>query len=194
MRVLVAGCAALVLLGTACKQKEVRPEELFRTQALGLAYLETGQVAPAESAFKKVIALAPQDPAGYANLGVTYLRGSRFSDAEAQLKSARDMDPANADIGLSLAKLYAVSGRATEARTTLDALRRADPQNAHVVYALAELDRSDSTASNRHLGELRDVIALSPTNLAVRLQLIDAFVRGGQADSAVRQLEEVRRI
>ena len=173
---------------------EVRPEELFRTQALGLAYLETGQVAPAESAFKKVIALAPQDPAGYANLGVTYLRGSRFSDAEAQLKRARDMDPVNADIGLSLAKLYAVSGRATEARTTLDALRRADPRNAHVVYALAELDRSDSTASDRHLGELRDVIALSPTNLAVRLQLIDAFVRGGQADSAVRQLEEVRRI
>ena len=185
---------ALALFGTACKQKEVRPEELFQAQALGLAYLETGQLAPAESAFKKVIALAPQDPAGYANLGVTYLRGSRFADAEAQLKRARTLDPASADIGLSLAKLYAVTGRTSDARSTLDALRRADPRNAHVAYALAELDRSDSTAADRHLAELRDVMALSPTNVAVRAQLIDALVRRGQADSAVRQLEEVRRI
>jgi Flp pilus assembly protein TadD len=49
---------------------------LFQAQALGLAYLVTGQLAPAETAFKKVIALAPRDPAGYENLGVTYLRGA----------------------------------------------------------------------------------------------------------------------
>ena len=192
LRFVAAACLALG--GAACKQKEIRPEELFQAQALGLAHLETGQLAPAESAFKKVVALAPQDPAGYANLGVTYLRGSRFSDAEAQLTRARTMDPANADIGLTIAKLYAVTGRASEARSTLDALRRADPRNAHVAYALAELDRSDSAASDRRLGALRDVVTLAPTNLAVRLQLVDAFVRRGQADSAVRQLEDVRRI
>ncbi|HEV8218441.1 MAG TPA: FG-GAP-like repeat-containing protein, partial [Gemmatimonadaceae bacterium] len=183
-----------MLVGTACQQKEVRPEELFQAQALGLAYLETGQLAPAESAFKKVIALAPRDPAGYANLGVTYLRASRFADAEAQLNRARSMDPANADIGLTIAKLYAVTNRPTDARSTLDALRRADPRNAHVAYALAELDKSDSAASARYLADLHDVMALTPTNLAVRLQLIDAFVRRNQPDSAVRQLEEVRRI
>jgi Tfp pilus assembly protein PilF len=186
--------AAFALAGTACKQKEVRPEELFQAQALALAYLETSQLAPAETAFKKVIALAPTDPAGYANLGVTYLRESRFSDAEAQLKRARQMDPASADIGLSLAKLFAVTGRAAEARTTLDAMRRADPRNAHVAYALAELDKQDSSASDRYVGELRDVATLSPTNIAVRLQLVDAFVRRNEPDSAVGQLEEVRRI
>jgi Tfp pilus assembly protein PilF len=190
----LAAAFALSLLGIACKQKEVRPEELFQSQSLGLAYLETGQLASAESAFKKVIALAPQDPAGYANLGVTYLRGSRFPEAEAQLKRARELDPASADIALSLAKLYAVNDRANDARTTLDALRRTDPRNAHVAYALAELDKRDSTAAERYVGELRDVMALSPTNLAVRLQLIDAFVRRNQPDSAVRQLEEARRV
>ena len=186
--------AAFALVMIACKQKEVRPEELFQAQSLGLAYLETGQLAPAESAFKKVIALAPRDPAGYANLGVTYLRGSRFADAEAQLKHARELDPANADIALSLAKLYGVTARSSDARATLDALRRADPRNAHVAYALAELDKRDSTAADRYIGELHDVMSLSPTNLAVRVQLIDAYVRRNQPDSAVRQLEEVRRI
>ncbi|HEY6826829.1 MAG TPA: FG-GAP-like repeat-containing protein [Gemmatimonadaceae bacterium] len=186
--------AAFALVMIACTQKEVRPEELFQAQSLGLAYLETGQLAPAESAFKKVIALAPRDAAGYANLGVTYLRGSRFSDAEAQLKHARELDPANADIALSLAKVYAVTGRSSEARSTLDGLRRADPRNPHAAYALAELDKRDSTAAGRYVGDLHDVMSLSPTNLAVRVQLIDAYVRGNQPDSAVRQLEEVRRI
>ncbi len=194
MKLVTPLVAAFVLFGIACKQKEVRPEELFQAQALGLAYLETGQLAPAESAFKKVITLAPRDPAGYANLGVTYLRGSRFSDAETQLKHARELDPASADIGLSLARLYAASGRPSDARSTLDALRRADPRNARVAYALAELDKRDSTAADRYVGELHDVMALSPTNLAVRVQLIDAYVRRNQPDSAVRQLEEVRRI
>jgi tetratricopeptide (TPR) repeat protein len=186
--------AALALIGIGCKQKEVRPEELFQAQALGLAYLETGQLAPAESAFKKVVALAPRDPAGYANLGVTYLRGSRFPDAKAQLERAREMDPGNADIGLSLAKLYAVTDRSSDARSTLDALRRADPRNAHVAYALAELDKRDSAATDRYVAELHDVMSLSPTNVAVRLQLVDAYVRRNQSDSAVRQLEEIRRI
>ena len=193
-RLFVATTLALLLAGISCKQKEVRPEELFQSQALGLAYLETGQLPQAESAFKKVIGLAPKDPAGYANLGVTYLRASRFSDAGTQLERARKMDPANADIGLMLAKLYAVTNRRPDARAVLEALGRADPRNVRVAYALAELDETDSTGANRRVGELRDAITLAPTNLAVRLELIDAFVRRGEADSAVRQLEEVRRI
>jgi tetratricopeptide (TPR) repeat protein len=88
-RLFGATTLALLLAGISCKQKEVRPEELFQSQALGLAYLETGQLPQAESAFKKVIGLAPKDPAGYANLGVTYLRASRFPDAGAQHERAR---------------------------------------------------------------------------------------------------------
>jgi len=186
--------AGLALVAVACKQKEVRPEELFQAQSLGLAYLETGQLPQAESAFKKVVALAPKDPAGYANLGVTYLRGSHFADAEAQLRRARDMDPSNADVGLMIAKLFAVTSRPGDARATLDDLRRRDPRNPHVAYALAELDKTDSLATDRYVGELRDISALAPTNLAVRLQLVDAFVRRNEPDSAVRHLEEVRRI
>ena len=41
---------------------------------------------------------------------------------------------------------------------------------------------------------LQELLALAPANLAVRLDLVDLLVRRGEADSAVRQLEEVRRI
>ena len=197
---LTASLLAVVVAG--CQKKEVRTEELFQAQALGLGYLETGQLAQAESQFKRVIDLAPKDPLGYANLGVTYLRGSRYDEAGKQLARARQLDPANVDIGLMAAKLYSVTGRASDARSTLEQLRRGAPPpgNAHVAYALAELDAPrdsvarDSAAIGRYAEALRGVIALSPANLAVRLKLVDALVRRGQADSAVRQLEEARRV
>jgi hypothetical protein len=189
---------ALAATSTGCRQQEVRPEELFQAQSLGLSDLETGRLPEAEAQFTQVIALAPQEALGYANLGVTYLRAARYSDAEAQLRRARELDPASVDIGLMVAKLSASTGRTSEARATLEQLRRAAPRNSHVLYALAELDVphgvGDSSAHSRYENELREILAAAPTNLAVRLKLIDAFVRRGMADSGVRQLEEVRRV
>jgi hypothetical protein len=65
-----------------------------------------------------------------------------------------------------------------------------------VLYALAELDSrgTDAASAQRHRDRLRDVLGVAPANLAARLELVDAFARAGEADSVVRQLEEVRRI
>jgi len=199
--VFLAGLLASI---AGCQKKEVRTEDLFQAQALGLGYLETAQLPQAEAQFKKVIDLAPKDPLGYANLGVTYLRGSHFDEAEKQLKRARELDPSNVDVGLMIAKLYQASGRAAEARSTLEQLKQSASRNPHVLYALAELDAPPDNATAptptaatptdaRYATELRDVLAVSPANIAVRLELASAMVRQGQADSAVHQLEEVRR-
>jgi Tfp pilus assembly protein PilF len=195
--VIVIGAAVATTIG-GCRKEEVQTGALFEAESLGLSYLETGQLPEAEAQFKKVISLAPKEPLGYANLGLTYLRGSRYADAESQLRRARDIDPANADIGLIAAKLYSVTGRASQARTTLEQLRRDAPRNAHVLYALAELDAQrragDTVADSRYENELREIVAIEPKNVAVRVKLIDAFARRGAADSAVRHLEEVRRV
>lgn len=150
---------------------------------MGVSSLERGLLEDAERQFKVVVANAPDDPLGYANLGLTYLRGGRFADAEAQLQRARRLDSANPEVGLIAAKLYSLTGRAKEARATLEAL----PRDAKVLYALARLDSLNPD-------KLREVLTQAPANLAVRLQLIDLFVRRGDGDSAVRHLEEVRRL
>ena len=182
---------------TACRQeKPVNVEEMFTTRTLATNLLQRGQLAEAEVQFKKLIELAPDDPLGYANLGLTYLQGSRFTEAEPQLLKARKLDPANVDVALMLAKLYSLTNRRPEARALLEELHRADPRNAHALYALAQLDAPDpdSAGARRRQGRLQELLVLSPANLAVRLELVDLLVRTGQADSAVRQLEEVRRI
>jgi Tfp pilus assembly protein PilF len=185
---------ALAVWATACKKSEPRTEEIFQAQSRGLGFLERDQLPEAEAEFKKVIALAPGEPLGYANLGLTYLRGSRYADAEKQLDRARALDPENADIGLTAAKLYALTGRLPRARTTLEELQRTSPTNAHVAYALAEIDArapaSDAAAAARRENQLGKVMAAAPMNLAARLELIDALLRRGAVDSAVHQLED----
>ena len=171
-------------------------EDLYTTRMLGLSYLQRNQLPEAETEFKKLTKLAPDDPLGYANLGLTYLQSARYADAEKQLRRARELDPASTEVGLALAKLYALTGRPGDARAMLEQLRRDSTANSRVLYALAELDaqQSDSASARRYEDRLRDVLAVAPANLVARLKLLDAFVRRGQADSAVNQLEEVRRI
>src|SRR2546423_3408506 len=182
---------------TGCRnEKPANVEELFTTRTLAMSLLQRGQLPEAEVQFKKLIELAPNDPLGYANLGLTYLQEARYPEAEEQLKRARKLDSANPDVVLTLAKLYSLTNRQADARAILEELHRSDPRNAHALYALAQLDVSsaDSAATRRYDARLRELLTLAPANLAVRLELIDLLVRRGQADSAVRQLEEVRRI
>src|SRR3954470_1181339 len=190
----VIGAALFATAG--CRADRAPVEELYTTRMLGLSYLQRNQLPQAESTFKKLTELAPDDPLGYGNLGLTYLQAARYREAEDALKRARELDPSSAEIGLALARLYDLTGRAAEARSTLDKLRQDSTGNAHVLYALAQLDSgaSDAAAARRREDRLRDVLAVAPANLVARLQLLDAFVTRGESDSAVRQLEEVRRI
>lgn len=189
----------IALLGitilTGCRSEPANPEELFTARSLGVGYLERGRLEEAEEQFKKIVALAPREPFGYANLGLTYMQGRRYAEAEEQFRRARRLDPSNADVGRMLAKLYALSDRRGEARTTLEELRTAQPRDAKVLYALVELEALDAQpAGTRSAERLRQVLDVVPANLAIRLQLADAYVRRGEADSAVRQLEEFRRL
>jgi len=187
---------ALAAATTACRTERASVEDLYTTRVLGTSYLQRNQLPEAEAEFKKLTKLAPDDPLGYASLGLTYLQAGRYSEAEKQLLRARELDPASTEVGLALARLYSLTGRPSDARAMLERLRRDTTGNAHVLYALAELEagQRDSASVRRYEDRLRDVLAVAPANLAVRLKLVEAFARRGEADSAVRQLEEVRRI
>jgi Tfp pilus assembly protein PilF len=188
--------AAFIAATTGCRPKPASVEELYTARMLGLSYLQRNQLPEAESEFKKLTTLVPDDPLGYANLGLTYMQAGRYPEAEKQLRRARELDPASTEVGLALARLYALTGRPSDARATLEQLRRDTTGNAHVLYALAELEaqKSDSASERGYEDRLTDVLAVAPANLVARLKLVDALARRGEADSAVRHLEEVRRI
>lgn len=190
-------CLSLCFVATlACEREQPSVEELYTTRALGLGYLQRNQLVEAESAFRRLTRLAPDDPLGYTNLGLTYLQAGRLEDAEKQLLRARKLDPRGVETGLALARLYAVTGRAADGRALLEELRRDAAANAYVLYALAELELRgrDSVSQGRYAERLRDVLAVAQANVVVRLELARAHVAQGEADSALRHLEEVRRV
>ncbi|HKC80072.1 MAG TPA: tetratricopeptide repeat protein, partial [Gemmatimonadaceae bacterium] len=78
---------------------------------IGLSYLQRNQLPEAESAFKKLTGLAPDDPLGYEDLGLTYLQAGRYPEAEKQLLKARELDPASTNAGLALSRVYSLTGR-----------------------------------------------------------------------------------
>src|SRR5205809_3521072 len=163
-----------------CREKPIDQGALITAGTVGLDDLQRGRLDEAEREFKRVIALAPRDPLGYANLGLTYLRAGRFSDAESPLERARGLDPASPEIALITAKLYSLTARSAEARQMLATI----PADARVLYALALLERQsgDSDADRRYAERLRQVLERSPANLAVRLKLAAALLTLGGAD------------
>jgi hypothetical protein len=162
---------------------------------LGTSYLQRNQLGEAESTFKKLVELAPADPLGYANLGLTYLESGRYNEADKALNRARELDPGSTDIGLMQATLASLQGRPAAARTILEKLQRDSANSARILYALAELETgTDSAALARHEQLLKEVLAVAPANLAVRLELLNVQVQRSEADSAVRQLEDIRRV
>src|SRR5213592_520008 len=109
-------CVIGLLLMVGCRaatpgDEVARSDSALTARTWGLAYLQQNQLPQAEAEFRKVVALAPDQPLGYADLGLVYLRGGRYREAEAQLRRAAALDSANGDIGLTLAKVYEVTGR-----------------------------------------------------------------------------------
>src|SRR6266536_6162594 len=191
VKTLVLLCAGLLLTaGGGCREQAIDQGALLTARTVGLEHLQRGRLPDAERECRKVIALAPRDPLGYANLGLTYLRAGRFSEAESPLKRARRLDPASPEIALITAKLYSLTARTAEARQMLATI----PPDARVLYALALLERQsgDSGADRRYAERLRQVLERSPANLAVRLKLAAALLTLGGADSTIRYLEDVR--
>ncbi len=200
-RALVALLATLTLAATSGCRPDTDRAAARRAEAVlaletGLAFLERDQLGEAEAEFQRVIALAPREPAGHSNLGLTYLRGSRFDDAERHLDRARRLAPRSVEVALITARLYAVTRRPARARDLLEPLLRDEPNDPRVLFALAELEAE--APGDRNAGRqdelLERIVARAPTNLAVRLRLADAAVRRGDADRAVAQLEQIRRL
>src|SRR5881398_2811710 len=191
------GVVAMLLL-IACRGREPargegvggsleRDAAILTARTLGLAYLLSEQLAQAETAFSKIVALAPDQALGYANLGLVHLRLGRYDVAEREIRRAAARDTASDDIALTLAKVYELAGRMAEARREVDRVLRRSPGELRALYELAALEPASKETY------LRRIVARAPSNVAARLELVDVLLArgggGGGADSAAAHLE-----
>src|SRR5881296_3564341 len=196
------GVVAMLLL-IACRGREPargegvgggleRDAAILAARTLGLAYLRSEQLAQAETAFRKIVALAPDQALGYANLGLVQLRQGRYDEAEREIRRAAALDTASDDIALTLAKVYELTGRTAQARSEVDRVLRRSPGELRALYQLVELDPA---SRETYLGR---IVERAPGNVAARLDLVEVLLArggggGGGGDAAAAQLEALER-
>src|SRR5262245_54065978 len=73
-------------------------EEYAEAFQLGVAALDVGVTATAETNLSRAITLVPQEPAAWANRGLLYLRNNQPDKAAPDLARARELAPGNAEI------------------------------------------------------------------------------------------------
>ena len=162
--------AALAAAGAACAQPS---EEMVRLRNLGYAQLENEQATEAESTYRRLIELLPEEPLGHANLGVALLREDRHEDALAAIDRALDLDGDRADLLLIRADIQ----QWWTSRPNEDALvdyRRAaraapdDPETQYALFRHAEI-MSGAEAEAERREAVDRLRSLRPDNLVVLL-------------------------
>jgi tetratricopeptide (TPR) repeat protein len=183
--------ATLLVLG--CRGSEPagggveRDAAILTARTLGLAYLQSDQLAQAETSFRRVVALAPDQPLGYANLGLVHLRQGRYREAETAIRRAAALDTASDDIALTLARVHELTGRSADARRDVERVLRRSPGDLRALYALVQLDPASKETY------VRRIVDRAPANVAARLELVDVLLARGAADPAAAELEALQR-
>lgn len=106
---------------------------------LGNSYVQQGNYAQAETAFKRALEMEPGNPDYLANLGVTYYSLARFDDAIKTYQQALQKTPDDAQINYLLGAAYLQLGRLDEAEKVLLHANEADPNLGEPYYGLGVL-------------------------------------------------------
>ncbi len=188
---ILGGLALLAFVGCE-KRPQASSVDILTTRTLGLAYLEENRLDEAAAEFRRLTEMAPDEPLGFANLGLVYLRQGNYEESERSIRRALDLEPSDPDIRLMLAKVLELTDRAAEARQVLEGTL-ADTTHLKSLYALAQLsaDSDDPEELVRREQYLDRLVALAPTNLPARLQLIEALLENDKPDDALAQLEQL---
>jgi tetratricopeptide (TPR) repeat protein len=182
-----------------CKNNEEKSKkrslDIMSTQTLGLAYLEEFKLDEAEKEFIKFIKLSPKEKMGYANLGLTYLRKGKYPEAEKQLFKAIKIDPKDPDIRLILATVYQMNDEREKAISELKGALGFAPDHIKSLYDLSELYATSSDEESQKLREnyLLRLAEKAQGNIVPLLSLTEVYIRKGEADKAVEQLEVIHK-
>src|SRR3954471_11841728 len=112
------------------------PESHFR---LGDALEKTGDLAGAESEYKKSLALQVKNPSALGALAYLYSTEKRFADAETTLRSFIALQPQDAKAHVQLGRVLFSSGKNDEAAKELTAALGLAPADPSILMQVAQL-------------------------------------------------------
>ncbi len=174
----------------ACRRAADLPEKnspqytnAVRAFYVGLSALQVGDDVRAEAKLKEATALAPEEPAAWADLGLLYMRQRQFDLAAANLEKARQLAPENATLHVLLGQLESARGNYAEAVKQFGRATELDARHLKALYALSrEVGREGEGGEEEELRLLQKILEVEPRNLSVRLDVARLAAKRGEAE------------
>ncbi len=148
---------------------------------------EAGRYIEARSELRKILQVAPRDPALWAYLGLTEGKLNDTQNAIRDFEKARSLSPNDPEIVFNLAGLYARANNPSAAREMyrIGLGLKPDDATANQNYALLLMQAGEY---DRALLPLRKLLSLQPNELSVRVSLIECSMKAGDAEGSQREL------
>jgi Tfp pilus assembly protein PilF len=181
--VLVLGCFGCGKSPSLPEPSSGEYREVVRDFYTGLAALQVGDDARADTNFAAVTRVASAEPAGWANWGVLALRQRNFDLAAQRLERARTLAPQDGHIYGLLGMLDSDRGRPDSAIASFRKAAELDPKDLRNAYALAqEIERKGGPDSDAAFQTaIEQILALDPDNLAAQLDLARIAAKRGES-------------
>ena len=164
------------------------PDKQYRP-AHALYLFQAGKSEQAVAEFEKLAAGDPSDRTLRTHLVRAYLTLNRVADAEKILTAALKKNAFDTDALLQRSRLYLASGKYSEALIDLNQVLhyRSNSAEAHFLLSRARLGRGENALQRQ---ELTEALRLAPAFLPARLELAQALISSGGAQSALNLLDE----
>jgi tetratricopeptide (TPR) repeat protein len=153
--------------------------------ALGMAFLQSGDPARAETWLRRVVAARPNDADARYQLARALARTGREDDAIFELQRASRLAPGRAEIGLELARIYEATHRDGAAGEVYARLLAADPPLLEVLARAGRFyARKGEIAKAGEQGER--IHALDPKHPAGLYLQAEGALAAGKIDEAAK--------
>jgi cytochrome c-type biogenesis protein CcmH/NrfG len=178
---------------SACRPTTDVSPEVYREAVVAfhtaLAAIDTSQEVLAREKLDRVVALVPQEPAGWANLGLLLLRQQENAAARQQLAKAAELAPDAAAIVRLQALVESREGNLAESTRLWRRAVELDPSDPKAAYALAqETERQGGADSDAEAQRVLEQLLTRTDSLPVRLDYARLASKRGDVPALTRAL------
>jgi Tfp pilus assembly protein PilF len=177
------------------RETPVTPEAYRETVTafyVGLSAMQTTQEVLAREKFDRVVALAPQEPAGWANLGLLLVRQQDLDQGSQQLAKAATLAPDSGEIQRLQALAESRRGNLPQAVTHWRQALALDAQDREAAYALAlDLERQGGATNEAEAQRVLEALLARGENLAARIEQMRVAAKRGDTAALTKSRESL---
>ena len=169
---------------------EAPATEFYRLFDVAVQFSDKKQFDSAVPAWKKALALDPDDPRGHNNLGVALVETGQTEEAIAEYRKSLQLNSSSSQAHNNLGSALAEKGRLEEALPEFEKAIELNPDNAAAHVNLGNALATRKEHLDDAIEQLKKGIELQPEYAVGQNDLGVALARAGKLDEAVSHLEK----